>query len=1017
MKWLDSTRAWANAIADLPAGTPLPMRTVLVPRERVAHALRRELVRAGKGEVLVGTRFVRAAVLASEVLEAAGVEWKPGEDSLRVARVHGLLRGGLKLKHFPLSLLQERPGWDEALARTISDLEAAWLSPAALPKDGAFRDVATIWNALDEAAGTSWTEARMLVEGAASLRAFPDLWRNGATLAALSGHEDAALLLFVRQIPGAQIALFAQDPRHDSFDARIAALVGADLPPTRRAAPCKTQRDVLASYLFAPPEVLAAPERPRIAERDGSVVLEEHAGVEDEVESAARWVAQRIGDGVALEDLAVLAPAADPWVSLVSARLARLDWPSGPMPVFVAGGLPLIETAAGARALALIRSLRPWLPIERVAALLPSLRTAEGHLSRGDAIGVVMSLGTVGGSGARPGGALEWAKRADAHLSKDPEHPVAPIADGLRALSAVAGVILQDGTLAEIVQALSTFADEHLLQPGMPAMPLLAQALSPLAQAVTLKGQDALAAVHDVLLGLRLPQGRFGEPAVYVGTVQGAVGINFRCVRIIGLAEGTIPSAAREDAVLPEADRRQLATPALHTPEERVLQQLHALQRIVRDTSDQVTLSASRVGPDGTQREPSSIFLQVLSALGSNRVDSHTLRREAFHPARRAAETAPLDAPASESSRLWRVARVGGPIPGQWLGTLATDPRRLRLMRSTDQWSPADGVLGAIPGRLLPGLSPERAISASRLQTLLECPHLFLFNHLGWREPRGLPSTGGLEPMTYGSLFHGTAEAFYREHGDAFSAHKRSLPHWKAAARKTAESSFADFAESWPLAGEAVAAQQRDRLQRDLETLLDYDWKLGPRTFVDVERVFGEPDALALRIDAEQVIYLRGRIDRLDVQGDRQLVRDLKTGRPKPRRDKEAGPTLGIDLQLAVYGLVAQQLAKEWGVPKKVDVAYVYPDGTGEHERAFREADFKELGEASKTWLSAAVGLLAEGAFPRTPVAKEDCRYCAFTAVCGSDLPARSLALLKGSDGALGEFLAIRVEPQEEEES
>jgi hypothetical protein len=47
MTWLDGTTAWAEAIAGLPAGTPLPMRCVLVPRERVAHALRRELVRAG----------------------------------------------------------------------------------------------------------------------------------------------------------------------------------------------------------------------------------------------------------------------------------------------------------------------------------------------------------------------------------------------------------------------------------------------------------------------------------------------------------------------------------------------------------------------------------------------------------------------------------------------------------------------------------------------------------------------------------------------------------------------------------------------------------------------------------------------------------------------------------------------------------------------------------------------------------------------------------------------------------
>src|SRR5436305_1177113 len=37
-----STRAWAEAIASLPASDPLPCRTVLVPRERIAHALSRD---------------------------------------------------------------------------------------------------------------------------------------------------------------------------------------------------------------------------------------------------------------------------------------------------------------------------------------------------------------------------------------------------------------------------------------------------------------------------------------------------------------------------------------------------------------------------------------------------------------------------------------------------------------------------------------------------------------------------------------------------------------------------------------------------------------------------------------------------------------------------------------------------------------------------------------------------------------------------------------------------------------
>lgn len=54
----------ARAIAALSTNGALPRRTVLVPSERVAHALRRELIRGGLVSALAGTRFVPA--LAAE---------------------------------------------------------------------------------------------------------------------------------------------------------------------------------------------------------------------------------------------------------------------------------------------------------------------------------------------------------------------------------------------------------------------------------------------------------------------------------------------------------------------------------------------------------------------------------------------------------------------------------------------------------------------------------------------------------------------------------------------------------------------------------------------------------------------------------------------------------------------------------------------------------------------------------------------------------------------------------------
>src|SRR5205809_6960598 len=118
---------WAQAVADLPTEGPLPRCTVLVPQEGVAHVLRRELIRTGHLDKLAGTRFLSPHVPASAVLRNIDVECESSEETLRTTRLSVLFRSDLPLGHFPINLLRSAPGWDDAFARTISDLEGAWL--------------------------------------------------------------------------------------------------------------------------------------------------------------------------------------------------------------------------------------------------------------------------------------------------------------------------------------------------------------------------------------------------------------------------------------------------------------------------------------------------------------------------------------------------------------------------------------------------------------------------------------------------------------------------------------------------------------------------------------------------------------------------------------------------------------------------------------------------------------------------------------------------------------------------
>lgn len=1076
---LRDTRAWAEAIAALPAPGPLPARTVLVPGEPVAHSLRRELVRAGHTRLLAGTRFMPLAAAALAVIHAAGTGVTAGEEALRPARLLTLFRGELSLRHFSLDLFRTRPGWDHAFARTIGDLEDAGLRPEDLDAragdlDAAeatrLADVATVWRMLDASAGPSWTRPRLLLEAARLLEDGRGRWPfPGATLATLTGRLGGAEARFVRAIADVSMALLAGRPLREPFAGRVRALLGAAVPEALEAvaapAPGASERDLLAAYFFAPPAVLADPARPRSGGPDGTVDLEQHAGIEAELEAAADWVARQVLRGIPLEDIAVLVPALDPLGSLIAQRLARLPWIAGgagtapgarpELPIHVAGGLPLTDTAAGTRALAVIRALRQHLAGDALAAILPSLRTAsaEGrrHLSRGAAMDLVWSLGTTGGDAARPEGALDWAERAIARepelaaqlarahaAAGDPEQAglargardlerlledLREVTPALLALGDLAARVIAGAPLAELWPALRDFLARWLLQPGEGARihAVLDERLAALVAdgaCGTLAGDDALRAIEEVAAATRRPAGRFGEPAIYVGSLAGAVGLRFQAVRVLGLAEGHLPAVSREDPVLPDGLRARLGgssrevTPP--TAADHALEALHALDLVIRDTGQCLALSAPRLDLARSLREPSSVMLEAAAALGRphastgepGRVvpDAAALARDAFAPARRAAgdfrSLTPLGEPAWQDG----VAARRLALPARWQEAPALDLAHARNL-------PLDGILGpAGAAAAVPGLDPEWPISPSKLQALLQCPHLFFLDSLlGLQEPAAAPSLTEIGQPAYGGLVHRVAEEFYRTHGPRFGAREETIETWREHAGKMLEDVFAEFLGAYPLLGEAVRKQQRERLRHDVLELLDYDWNAGtPRRFVAVERGFGRPVPVPLAA-GPHTLYVRGQIDRLDVEGGTTLVRDLKTARPRPRAGHEEGPEPVLDIQVAVYGFVTRAMAGPWGVPARVAAAYAYV-GRGAEERAWRD-DFDDvLAPAATAWLETAAALLAERAFPRTPRA-EDCTFCRFRPVCGEKAPERAAHMLANAPGVLARFGALKGVP------
>jgi hypothetical protein len=1017
---------WAEAVIALDARGPLSTRIVLVPSEAHAHALRVELV-ARAPQVLAGTRFFTAAAAARAVLDSAGIAYRIGEEVRRPLRLRTLFHARPvrpRLATYRVDDLRTA-GWEAAFTATIEQLELAALRPEDLDRIGDPRasDLAAIWRAVDEDAGASWTVPRLMAEARRVLVATPGAWPfEGPVLGTAWVGVEAAHARLLQVIPRLTLGVVAGRPARRRALERMRGLLGEAAAELAAAAvdvvPGDGELAVLTEYLFEPPERLAAAERRRSSGPDGSVALEWHAGVDDEIDAAARWVAEEVfHHQTPLRDIAILVPTPDPLAALVADRIEALPWPSDLRPVYLACGRPAVSTAVGARLLAIVRALVACLPADAMTELLPRLRQSgiEGHLSPGRARALVSELGTIGGSTARPDDARRWCERFAAIELDAATRAVGP---AVEALVAIVTEMIGGAPLGTLWRSIRRFVTEHVIVPReMTAIleQLEGEVCALAEDAVTARvvGLEAVELIEATLCAMRLEAGRHGEPAIYVGTITSAAGLPFTAVRVIGLAESVFPGTLRADAILPPELRERLPAHAMASDDDYATTRLHAFDQVVRGVTRRLCVSAPRTEVDGSEREPAALFVEVAAALGRpNAITGERARaiptvveleRDAFRAARAMTAARRVQAPLTPACWLDRAAAGGRPLPSRWTHAAVTEPSAV-LERSATM----SGELGAGPLSVCPpGIAAERPLSASALRVLLCCPQRFLLERmLGFWPRSGRGKTHRIDPAPYGALFHKVTEAFSGAHGRAFGAREHELAHWLDVADRLARAAFASFLNEYPLVGEGVIDGERRRLCRDVRAFLEHDWDAGrPRRFVAAERVFGEDAAVAIPTSAGP-LFVTGRIDRIDVEGEVTVVRDLKTGRARPREREQADPDVELDLQLAVYVAVAEHLAAAWSIPAEVSAAYVYVDPLAiERERSFR-ADPKALRGAGQRWFDLAMSLIRDHGYVRTPDAS-DCRVCPFAVVCGDDTVATN-ERLRHATGALGAFRDLK---------
>jgi len=458
---------------------------------------------------------------------------------------------------------------------------------------------------------------------------------------------------------------------------------------------------------------------------------------------------------------------------------------------------------------------------------------------------------------------------------------------------------------------------------------------------------------------------------------------------VVGLDADRTAGPAREDPLLNDSVRRDLAASGLPTTSERREEWEYALAVALAGLRGRVTLSyATSATLDGREASPSAILLSVLRiAAGDATLSYADFRARVFPPASAVppvAEETHLDA-----RDVWLSALTDGPLLLDGSDVVAASfPMLAAGLRARD--AARSAAIGAYHG-LVPhagsSLDPTRAgarsVSASALEAQSACA-LRWFYHYGLgivppSDPEYNPDAW-LDQLQRGALLHEVFEGFTRRYSGRQDARASSEARTDVLAE--AEAALARFRDELPPPSEAVFEVEAMEIRRAALAFLEMErarWEYGDRgLWAEFELEFGwRNPAIAYALRDDTSLHIRGRVDRVDALPDGTLrVVDYKTGKAHGYgNNPKAGPfNGGRRLQAALYvPAVAATLGREVS-----RFEYRFPTERGQNEVIGYEADTLE---AARGIVSDLVEQVRRGEFVPTNDAS-DCAYCDYVQVC-----------------------------------
>lgn len=989
----DTLRA---AIAAAKHDEPLAPVTVVVPSNHVGVAARRRLASGGavcgRGTGLAAVTFVTPYRLA-ELLGAAPLA-ATGRRPVSIPVLAAAIRAALASVPGVFEAVAHHPATEAALVAAYRELRD--LTPDALDALGArsarARDVVRLHRTARARLEPEWYDEEDLMSAAAGVcaNAAADVGANAAELGAVVVYlpqrltRHAALLLdaVARRTDACVVAGATGDA---AADAEVAAsLERLGLSPDN--APSADPLDVVDV---------------------GHTRIVTTSDADDEVRAAVRAVVDAARAGTPLDRIAVLYAAPQPY-----ARLAHEQLEAAGIPTNGAAVVPVAGRMAGRALLQLLALPEAGFRRQDVFALLasapvlhdgrPAPVAAWERLSREAAVVAgadwdqrleVLAAERERHAAATDPDAAEWTAQ---HLARDATRARALREFALALMHRLDVAAARPRRWSEHAQWADDTLTGVLGGPGRrerwPAVERKAaerveRALQRLGSLDTVEGPVGLDVFTRTLqLELEADLGRVGRfgTGVLVGSVGMGVGLDLDLVVVLGLAEGSFPSAVHDDSLLPDHER-EAAGGQLPLARGRVERQHRELLASLASSTDHV-LGVPR-GDLRRSREmmPSRWALAIAGRLTGAHVGSKQLLT--FDDAW--IENIPsfdgglrrLHSPATEqefrlrallSSPADRVAdRLVDTVLAQ--GTLLVEDRR------SDRFTRFDGNLAGLP---IP--SPvERVTSPTRLEAWARCPFDYFMRRVLRAEPVENPEEQlEISPMDRGALVHRVLEQFIvevlaRPEADQPGPDTPWSPADRARMTEITDTLFAR-AEAAGLTGRPIF-WRRDRvaIHADLQRFLDVDdaRRREQRTRpIAAELAFGfdrdHAAAAPITLPDGRVVRFGGKADRVDRADDGTIhVVDYKTGSANgyKRLCEEDPDQRGTMLQLVVYGIAARLHGGDDEAPVNAEYWFVSKRG-----------EFKPIGygitpavlQHIATTLGTMVAGIEAGAFPNHPTAQ-----------------------------------------------